>query len=224
MSHATSASTSRPTLAVRIRRLLITGLLTLIPAALTVWIVVRLFQLMDGAFAPLLYSVVDRWYPGVRIPGLGAALTLTVILTLGWLSTNVFGKRLIVAVERLIDKIPVAKSVYSSTKGIVGVFSEEQREAFKRVILIRYPHPDTFAMAFVTGSARWGYLHPELGDLLMVFLPTTPNPTGGYLLMVPRKDTIDLPISVEAGVRMVISGGILVPDPKAVPAGDPQPG
>ena len=201
----------RPPLGLRFRRLLITGLLTLIPAALTIFIVVRLFEIMDGIFAPVIDSVVDRYYPGVRIPGLGLLLTLTVILLLGWLSTNVFGRRLIIAAERVIDKIPVAKSVYSSTKGIVEVFSKDQKEAFKRVILIRYPHRETFALAFVTGSARWPGVLPELDDFVLVFLPTTPNPTSGYLLLVPRKDTIDLPITVEAGVRMVISGGILVP-------------
>jgi uncharacterized membrane protein len=112
----------------------------------------------------------------------------------------------------VLARIPVAKTVYSSSKGIVDAISQSQTEAFKRVVLIEYPRKGLYSIAFVTSNARWGQLGEGTADLLLVFLPTTPNPTSGYLLMVPRPDAVDLPITVEEGVRMVISGGILKPE------------
>ena len=132
------------------------------------------------------------------------------MLLLGWLSRS----RLIHTMEHVIQRIPVAKSIYGGTKGILEVIAKDQTEAFKRVVLIEYPKKDVFAIAFVTAGARWGELDDRLDDLLMVFLPTTPNPTSGFLLLVPREGTIELPITVEEGVRMVISGGILLPRPR----------
>ncbi len=145
---------------------------------------------------------------------------MLVILLLGWLSSNVFGRTVIHGIERLIARIPVAKSIYAATKGILEAVSKDQREAFKRVVLVEYPKQNIFALAFVTGGARWPSVHPATEDMLLVFLPTTPNPTSGYLLLVPRTEAIELPISVEEGVRMVISGGILLPRLPG-PAGEP---
>ncbi len=216
-----SAETPGPPWRVRLRRILLTGLVTLIPVALTVFILVWLFQVMDGIFAPVIDRIIGVYLPGVHIPGLGFVLTILVVFILGWLSTNVFGSRIIAAFERLIGRIPVAKSVYSATKGVLESLSLDQREAFKRVVLVEYPLEDTYALAFVTGNARWPSVHPRTADALLLFLPTTPNPTSGYLLVLPRDRAIDLPITVEEGIRLVISGGILQPRslvPGAVPA------
>ncbi|MDY7094605.1 MAG: DUF502 domain-containing protein, partial [Acidobacteriota bacterium] len=213
--------------AVQLRRTVITGLLILAPLAFTVYVLVLLFQLMDGMFAWLLRRALG---PDHSMPGVGLILTVLVVLLLGWLSSNVFGRRLIQLFEKVLARIPVAKTVYSSSKGIVDAISQSQTEAFKRVVLIEYPRQGLYSIAFVTSNARWGQLSEGTEDLLLVFLPTTPNPTSGYLLMVPRPDAIDLPITVEEGVRMVISGGILKPEslqmaapvaPK--PADDPPP-
>ncbi len=206
-----SAETPGPPWRVRLRRILLTGLVTLIPVALTVFILVWLFQVMDGIFAPVIDRIIGVYLPGVHIPGLGFVLTILVVFILGWLSTNVFGSRIIAAFERLIGRIPVAKSVYSATKGVLESLSLDQREAFKRVVLVEYPLEDTYALAFVTGNARWPSVHPRTADALLLFLPTTPNPTSGYLLVLPRDRAIDLPITVEEGIRLVISGGILQP-------------
>ena len=191
--------------------MLLTGLVILVPVTLTVFILVKIFGFMDGIFAPLIDRAIGIYLPGAHIPGLGFALTLLVVLLLGWLSTNVVGHRLIQATESLICRIPVAKSIYSATKGILEAVSFDQVEAFKRVVLIEYPKANIFALAFVTGWARWPTVHEKTSELILVFVPTTPNPTSGFLLLVPRSEAIDLPISVEEGVRMVISGGILLP-------------
>lgn len=201
----------RPPLAVRLRRQLLTGLVVLAPVALTGYILLRLFRFMDGIFAPVIDRAIGIFLPGAHIPGLGFVLTLLVILLLGWLSTKVLGRTVLAGIERLIGRIPVARSIYGATKGVLEVFSRDQSEAFKRVVLIEYPRRGLFAPAFVTASARWPAVNSDLEDALLVFLPTSPNPTSGYLLLVPRNDAIELQISVEEGIRMVISGGILLP-------------
>lgn len=198
----------------RLRNRLLGGLLILAPAYLTFYVLVLLFRLMDGIFAPLidrtLSVLLER--PGTHVPGLGILLTLLVILFLGWLSTGVVGRRIIHGVEAFIRRIPVARSVYAATKGVLEAISQDQTEAFKRVVLIEYPRRGIYGIAFVTGgTARWG--HPPHGeDLIPVFVPTTPNPTSGYLLLVPQSELIDCPVTIEEGVRMVVSGGILQPE------------
>ena len=206
----------------RFRKTVLAGLLILVPLALTVFVLRELFQLLDGIFAPLvnrvLAAALER--PDIHVPGLGLLLTAIVVLLLGYLSRS----RLVHAMEGLIQRIPVAKSIYGGTKGILEIIAKDQTEAFKRVVLVEYPKKDVFAIAFVTAGARWGHLDDRLDDLLMVFLPTTPNPTSGFLLLVPRQETIEMPITVEEGVRMVISGGILLPRPVPVDAAQPLPG
>lgn len=198
----------------RLRRMLVTGVLILIPVAVTGFVLVQIFRFMDGIFAPVVSRVLGRILGAeapVHVPGLGMLLTLLLILLLGWLSTKVAGRRLLRSGERVLLRLPVAKSIYGATKGILEALSKDQTDAFKRVVLIEYPKKDLFALGFVTGGARWGRVNERLGDLLLVFVPTTPNPTSGFLLLVPRNEAIDLPITVEEGVRMVISGGILLP-------------
>jgi len=216
---AAAAPHPKPRARTHFRRILITGLVILVPVTLTVYILKQIFDFMDGIFAPVVDKAIGAYIPGVHIPGLGLVLTLLVVLLLGWLSTNVVGRRVIQGAESLICRIPVAKSIYSATKGVLEAVSFDQSEAFQRVVLIEYPKENIFALAFVTKSARWPNLHAKTADILLVFVPTTPNPTSGFLLLVPRSETIPMPISVEQGIRMVISGGILLPDlsgPKAV--------
>lgn len=215
-SRLAEAASHRPGFRVRAKRVLITGLVILVPVALTLFILVRLFRFMDGIFAPVLDRLIGFYLPGFHIPGVGFLLTLLTIVLLGWLSTNVVGRTVINAVERLICRIPVAKSVYAATKGILEALSRDQQEAFKRVVLIEYPKSNSFVLAFVTASARWPQVDPRTADTLIVFVPTTPNPTSGFLLLVPRADAIELPITVEEGVRLVISGGLLMPPMPAV--------
>jgi uncharacterized membrane protein len=216
----------QPTLRARLRRLLVTGLLILAPVALTVFVLVQLFQWMDGIFAPLIDRILAAIFERpVHVPGLGLLLTLLVVLLLGWLSTRVAGRRLLRWMEGLIRRVPVAKSIYGATKGILEAVSQDQTEAFKRVVLVEYPKANLFAIGFVTAGTRWGAVHERLADLLLVFVPTTPNPTSGFLLLVPRQEAIELPITVEEGVRMVISGGILQPTlrvPGTMPVAQPE--
>jgi len=201
-----------PTWRHRLRNVLLAGLLILAPLYVTVYVLSALFHFMDGIFAPL----VDRalfGMKGMHVPGLGLLLTLLVVLLLGWLSTSMLGRQVIQAGEAVIRRIPIAKSVYGATKGVLEAVSRDQAEAFKRVVLVEYPRRGVFALGFVTGGeASWPTADPRAGGgLVPVFVPTTPNPTGGYLLLVPPREIVECAISVEDGIRMVVSGGILQP-------------
>ena len=190
----------------RLRRLLVAGLVVLVPLALTAYVLYRLFELMDGMFAPVLVRAT-----GWNAPGLGLLLTFAFILLLGWLSTSILGRRLISLGEMLLQRIPVGRTVYSASKSVLQVLAERPTDAFKRVVLIEHPRPGMFAVAFVTGRACWPQIHQDLADARLVFLPTSPNPTSGFLLIVPDDQIVDLPIPVEEGVRLVISGGLVSP-------------
>jgi uncharacterized membrane protein len=198
-----------------LRNLLLAGLLILAPVYLTIYVLILLFRFMDGIFAPLIDRTLGILIGerGIHIPGLGILLTLVVILVLGWLSRRVLGRRILGAVESFIRRIPVAKSVYGATKGVLEAVSRDQADAFKKVVLIEYPRRGLWGIGFVTAAAgRWTAEDPRLDDeLIPVFVPTTPNPTSGYLLLVPPREIVECLITVEEGIRMVVSGGILQP-------------
>lgn len=202
-----------PTVRQRFQRVLLAGLVVLVPVALTAFVLVQLFELLDGLFEPLVVRAV-----GAHIPGIGLLLTLLVVLILGWLSTNVLGRRLIHLGEQVVARVPIGRSIYSASKSVLQILSERQTDAFKQVVLIEYPRKGLFSIVFVTGKVSWPGMHPELDDACTVFLPTTPNPTSGYLLVVPRSEMVELPITVEEGIRLVISGGILLPKSKKLGA------
>lgn len=192
--------------------MLIAGLLILVPAALTIYVLIAIFRIMDGFFGPLVDRGLSVFIPDAHVPGLGLLMTLLVVLFLGWLSTSVVGGRVIESFERVIQRIPVGSTIYASTKGVMEAVSKSQGDTFTRVVLVEYPKKDIFVLGFVTRGARWGAVDPRTRDVLLVFVPTTPNPTSGFLLLVPRTEAVALPISVEEGIRMVISGGILLPE------------
>ena len=129
-------------LAVRLRRTLFTGVVILIPVALSGYVLLRLFRFMDGIFAPRIQAWIDPHVPGFYIPGLGLLLTLMLVFALGWLSSNIVGRRLVLAIERLIARIPIGGSIYNATKGVMEAFGGDQSEAFKRVVLIEYPRKE----------------------------------------------------------------------------------
>jgi uncharacterized membrane protein len=200
----------------RLRNTLIAGLLTLAPLFVTAYVLRLLFRFMDGIFAPLIDRALGAVFgvPRVHVPGLGALLTLTVIFFLGWLSASVVGREILEGAEGLIRRIPIAKTIYGATKQVLDAVSRDQESAaFKRVVLIEYPRRGLFGLGFVTGGeARWPSGDPRVdGELVPVFVPHTPNPTGGFLLLLPPHEIIEVDISIEEGIRMVVSGGILQP-------------
>ena len=197
-----------------IRRYFLTGLLVLAPTVVTGWLVYKIFITIDNIIEPF-----QRKFPLIDIPGIGFVIVLLLIVITGFLASNLIGRRVIAAAERLLRRLPIIRRIYTASKELSEVFFTDKKTAFQRVVLIRYPHHDSFAIAFVTNE-KVGPVSDVVGEeLINVFIPTTPNPTSGFMLMVPLHDTFPLPINVEEAMKMVISGGAFAPQ---LLSGDPR--
>jgi uncharacterized membrane protein len=199
----------------RLRTYFITGLIVFLPVAITVSVLAWLFRVMDSFLGWLLPPLLGR-----DVPGLGLAASIVVIFLLGVLGTNVLGGRLVAFFERLLLRIPLARSIYSATKSVSDVIFQQRRGAFQRPVLVEWPRAGLWTIAFVTGETPGG-LPGVGGRLLNVFVVTTPNPTTGFLMFVPEAETRALLMSVEDALKIVMSGGIvspvLAPAPRSVP-------
>ncbi len=193
----------------RFRQHVLTGLITLTPVAVTAWIGWRLYLLVDRALRPLLERIPPlQALPDVLVTALGVLLSIVLVGLVGLVSRNLIGVAFFNLVERLFHRIPVMKSVFTASKQIAEVFLGDGRQAFQKVVLFEYPRRGMWALGFLTKDE-------PASDVVHVFLPTTPNPTSGFLLLIPRDDTRVLDMSVEDGIRLIISGGAVV-DPGAV--------
>ena len=185
----------------QIKRHLIAGVLAIVPIALTFWILRFLFRILDSFTAPILRNI------GIEIPGLGIILTLLFIFLLGLLITNVLGRTIFNWGEKVLNKLPLVNTIYNAVKQITNAFSGKSMKDFKQVIFIQYPRKGLWTMCFVTNQSK-----NESGDeFYHVFVPTTPNPTSGVFIVIPQKDAVHPDISVEEGLKSIISGGIIDP-------------
>jgi len=185
----------------QIKRHLIAGLLAIVPIALTFWILRFLFRFLDSFTAPILKNI------GIEIPGLGIILTLLFIFLLGLFITNVLGRTIFNWGEKILTKLPLVNTIYNAVKQITNAFSGKSMKNFKQVIFIQYPRKGLWTMCFVTNQSK-----NESGDeFYHVFVPTTPNPTSGVFIVIPQKDAVHPDISVEEGLKSIISGGIIDP-------------
>jgi uncharacterized membrane protein len=165
----------------------------------TYWIIRLLFDFLNRLAEPLLKLV------GIEIPGLGIILTILFIFVIGLFVTNVLGRTILKWSEIIVARVPIVSTIYNSIKQITGAFSGSAAKSFQRVILIEYPRKGLWTMAFVTNESK-----NKKGDIFYhLFVPTTPNPTSGVFIIVPKKDAIHPNISVESGLRTIVSGGIL---------------
>ena len=185
-----------------LRRHFLTGLLAVTPLAVTVWILWRFYLLVDRTVRPWLERIpgVAETYPDFFLTLLGVVAFVLLIVLVGLFTRNLIGMAFFNLVERFLNRIPIIKGIFTATKQISEVFLRDKRTAFQKVVLFEYPRRGIYSLGFVTQD------DPAL-ELVNVFLPTTPNPTSGYLLMVPRRDAVVLPVTVEEGIRMIISGG-----------------
>jgi uncharacterized membrane protein len=190
----------------KIQKIFLAGILTLLPVVVTFYLIYFLFNTLDNFLGNFLEKITQR-----ELPGAGFLLSLLVVFLVGLLTTNLLGKRIIYWGEGLIQKIPLIKGIYTSTKQIVDAFSNREKDAFKKVVLLEYPRPGLYALGFVTGSSRGEIQAKTKGLMINVFVPTTPNPTSGMLVMVPEEAIIPLDMTVEEGLRVLISGGIASP-------------
>jgi len=196
---------------IRVRRYLVAGLLVWLPVGATILVFTFLLDLMDR----LLLLIPAPYRPaellGRNIPGLGAVLAVIVLLTTGILGANLLGRRLVALYERILSRIPVVRSVYGAVKNFAEVIFSDSGSSFKKVLLIQYPREGLYSLAFQT-SDKLEEVQSRTGDTVVTcFLPTTPNPTSGFMLFVPREDVTVLDMSVEDALKMIISLGVVVP-------------
>ena len=146
---------------------------------------------------------------GFRIPALGLVITLLIVLAVGWFTTNFFGKQLINLGESLVEKIPFVRKIYKGSKQVVQSIAHADTTAFRKVVLLEFPRRGMLAIGFVTGSARGEVQEYTREDVLNVFVPTMPNPTSGFLVFAPPEDLTEIDMSIEDGIKYVVSGGIV---------------
>ena len=195
------------------KRYFITGLLVLVPLLITVWVLATLIGIMDQSLLLLPAS----WRPeaqfGYSIPGLGALLTLLVVFVTGLIATNFFGRQLIVMWETLLGRVPVVKGIYNSVKQVSDTLFSGSGQAFRKALLVQFPHQGSWTIAFMTGQPGGDVVNHLHGEYVSVYVPTTPNPTGGYFLMLRRADVIELDMSVDEALKYIISMGVVTPPP-----------
>ena len=196
----------------RIRNIFITGLLITLPIALTYFILQFLFKNLDTLSPVFTKVLIDMGAPipeGYRIPALGLVITLLIVLAVGWFTTNFFGKQLINLGESLVEKIPFVRKIYKGSKQVVQSIAHADTTAFRKVVLLEFPRRGMLAIGFVTGSARGEVQEYTREDVLNVFVPTMPNPTSGFLVFAPPEDLTEIDMSIEDGIKYVVSGGIV---------------
>jgi uncharacterized membrane protein len=194
-----------------IKRYFLTGLLIWVPLAITAWVLVLIVGTMDQSLLLLPEAIHPRNLLGFDIPGVGAIMTLMVILLTGLLAANFIGQRLVSWWERLLARIPVVNSIYNSVKQVSDTLFSSSGNAFRKALLIEYPRRGTWTIAFLTGTPGGEVPRHLDGEHVSVYVPTTPNPTSGFFLMLPKTDVIELEMSVDTALKYVISMGVVAP-------------
>ncbi len=201
-----------------IRKWLLTGLLVIVPGVITVWVL----NWIVGTLDQTLQILPNSWQPdavlGYHIPGFGVVLTLAILLLVGAIASNFVGRKLVSWGDALVSRIPVVRSIYSSVKQVSDTLFSESGNAFRTAVMVQWPREGMWTIAFVTGVPG-GELATHLSeDFVSVYVPTTPNPTGGYLVVVRKSDCIELNMSEDAALKYIVSMGVVAP-PEQVPTG-----
>jgi len=196
----------------QLKKYLITGLLIWVPLVITVWVL----SFLVGTLDQTLLLLPDGWQPrawlGFNIPGLGVLLTLAVVLLTGMFGANMIGQRLVKVWESLLNRIPVVKSLYSSVKQVSDTLFSSSGQAFRKALLVQYPRQGSWTIAFLTGQPGGDVANHLTGEYVSVYIPTTPNPTSGFFLMMPRADVIELDMNVDEALKYIISMGVVPPE------------
>lgn len=194
------------------KKYFITGLLVLVPALITAWVLSTLINTLDQSLLLLPEAWRPQKYFGYKVPGMGALLTLVIILVTGMVATNIFGQRILAWWDALLSRVPVVKSIYSSVKQVSDTVFSDKGNAFRQAVLVQYPRQGSWTIAFLTGEPRG-----EVADLLQegyvsIYVPTTPNPTSGFFLIMPKKEVVELDMSVDQALKYIISMGVVAPN------------
>ncbi len=202
-----------------LKKYLFTGLLILVPLAITLWVLNLIVTTMDRTLLLLPYSI--RSQPPFNIPGMGVILTLVVVLGVGVLARNFIGRRLVLWGEALLSRIPVVSTIYSSVKQVSDTLFSPSGQAFRKAVLVEFPQPGVWTVAFVVGNTGDVLQRPLAGEHATVYVPTSPNPTSGYVLILPLARIVDLDISVDEALKFVVSMGVVSPGARVLPKSEP---
>jgi len=196
-----------------IKRYFITGLLIWVPLVITGWVLSLIVSTLDQSLRLLPASMHPENLVGFAVPGAGAVLTLAMILLTGLLAANFIGQKLVLWWEKLLTSIPVVNSVYNSVKQVSDTLFSPNGNAFRKALLVRYPHQSSWTIAFLTGQPGGDVINHLDSDYVSVYVPTTPNPTSGFFLMMPAKDVVELEMTVDEALKYIISMGVVAPPP-----------
>ena len=203
------------------RKYFITGLLVLVPLAITLWVL----NLIIGTLDQSLLLLPPQWRPelllGFNLPGVGTILTLVIIFITGVVTRNFVGNRLVKLWELLLHRIPVVSSIYSSVKQVSDTLFSSSGNAFRKALLVQYPREGVWTIAFQTGVPGGDVKNHLIGDYVSLYVPTTPNPTSGFFLMLKREDTIELNMSVDEALKYIVSMGVVAPPAPPAPGSKP---
>lgn len=200
----------------RVRAYLAAGILVTAPVGLTLYLAWSVISYVDHKVTPLIppeYNPENYLY--ISLPGLGLIVALIALTMIGWLATGFVGRFLVRATDKVLTHMPVISSIYSAIKQIIETTISAKSESFREVVLVQFPHPGLWTVGFVTGKPPAAIDRVAGGDIVSVFCPTSPNPTSGYLVYAKRADLKSLPLTVEEGLKLIVSTGIVTPDQPA---------
>jgi len=195
-----------------LRKYLITGLLIWIPLVITIWVLKLVVDVLDQSLLLLPPAFRTEQWLGIHVPGMGGVMTLVIVFVTGVFATNFFGARMVQLWHEVLHRIPVVNSIYSSVKQISDTLFSSGSQAFRKALLVQWPRDGMWTIAFQTGTPGAGVTGRLQGEFLSVYVPTTPNPTGGYFIIVARQDVIELDMTVDQALKYVISMGVVPPN------------
>lgn len=200
-----------------LRKWLFTGLLVIVPGMITAWVLNSIVSTLDQT----LHILPVEWQPdqllGMHIPGFGVLLTLLILLVVGAIASNFVGRKLVSWGDAIISRIPVVRSIYSSVKQVSDTVFSDSGNAFRTAVLVQWPREGVWTVAFVTGQPSGEVASYLRDEYVSVFVPTTPNPTGGYFVLMRKSDCVELEMSVDAALKYIVSMGVVAPPPLPVP-------
>jgi len=194
-----------------IKRYFITGLLIWVPLVITAWVLNLLVSTLDQILQLLPPQFRTENWLGVHVPGFGVAMTVLIVFVTGLLAANIIGQRLVTFWERLLARIPVVNSIYKGVKQVSDTLFAPGGQAFRKAVLVQWPREGMWTIAFLTGVPGGDVVSHLEGDFLSIYVPTTPNPTGGYFVMMRRADVIELDMTVDDALKYIISMGVATP-------------
>ncbi len=198
------------------KKYIITGLLIWIPLVITIWVLKLVVETLDQSLLLLPPEWRSEHMLGVHIPGLGVVLTVLIVIATGVFSANIIGGRLVRIWHYTLNRIPVVSSIYSSVKQVSDTLFSSGGQAFRKALLVQWPHEGMWTIAFMTGVPGGDVINHLQGDFVSVYVPTTPNPTGGYFVMLRRADVVELDMSVDEALKYIISMGVVAPSARRI--------